>query len=120
MEEEIVATVVVAEGVINNTMTPTLIAPPAELKKIAPPANCVAKRVTRFYVARNASTRPLPGHRRADRHQQPPLSYGVDTNWYTDTGATDHITGELDKLMVRDKYHNTDRDWSEFCSYSKS
>uniref|UniRef100_A0A453AV77 Uncharacterized protein n=1 Tax=Aegilops tauschii subsp. strangulata TaxID=200361 RepID=A0A453AV77_AEGTS len=22
-------------------------------------------------------------------------SYGVDTNWYVDTGATNHITGEL-------------------------
>jgi histone deacetylase 1/2 len=35
--------------------------------------------------------------------------YGVDTNWYTDTGATDHITGELDKLTVRDKYHGNDQ-----------
>jgi hypothetical protein len=25
-------------------------------------------------------------------------SYGVDTNWYTDIGATDHVTSELDKL----------------------
>jgi len=32
-------------------------------------------------------------------------SYGVDTNWYMDTGATDHITSELDKLTMRDKYH---------------
>jgi histone deacetylase 1/2 len=31
-------------------------------------------------------------------------SYGVDTNWYMDTGATDHITGELEKLTIRDKY----------------
>ena len=29
-------------------------------------------------------------------------SYVVDTNWYTDTGATDHIMGELEKLTVRD------------------
>ena len=35
--------------------------------------------------------------------------YGVDTNWYTDTGATDHITGELEKLIARDKYHGTDQ-----------
>jgi histone deacetylase 1/2 len=35
-------------------------------------------------------------------------SYGVDTNWYMDTGATDHITGELDKLTVRDKYTGND------------
>jgi hypothetical protein len=25
-------------------------------------------------------------------------SYGSDNNWYTDSSATDHITGELDKL----------------------
>jgi histone deacetylase 1/2 len=31
-------------------------------------------------------------------------SYGVDTNWYMDSGAIDHITSELDKLTVRDKY----------------
>ena len=31
--------------------------------------------------------------------------YGVDTNWYVDSGATDHVTGELEKLTVRDKYH---------------
>jgi hypothetical protein len=31
-------------------------------------------------------------------------SYGVDTNWYTDSGATDHVTSELEKLTTRDKY----------------
>jgi hypothetical protein len=36
-------------------------------------------------------------------------SYGVDTNWYTDTTATDHITGELDKLITRDKYKGNDQ-----------
>ncbi|WVZ68985.1 hypothetical protein U9M48_017854 [Paspalum notatum var. saurae] len=36
-------------------------------------------------------------------------SYGVDTNWYTDTGATDHITGELEKLTVRDRYTGSDQ-----------
>jgi hypothetical protein len=30
--------------------------------------------------------------------------YNVDTEWYTDTGATDHITSELDKLVIRKKY----------------
>jgi hypothetical protein len=29
--------------------------------------------------------------------------YGVDTNRYMDSGATDHITGELEKLTVHDK-----------------
>ena len=31
-------------------------------------------------------------------------SYGVDTNWYMDSGATDHITSELEQLTVRDRY----------------
>jgi hypothetical protein len=30
--------------------------------------------------------------------------YNIDTDWYTDTGTTDHITSELDKLTVREKY----------------
>ncbi|KAK1694183.1 hypothetical protein QYE76_010880 [Lolium multiflorum] len=35
-------------------------------------------------------------------------SYGVDTNWYSDSGATDHITSELDKLHVRDRYNGNE------------
>ena len=30
--------------------------------------------------------------------------YGVDSNWYLDSGATDHIIGDLEKLTVRDRY----------------
>ena len=33
----------------------------------------------------------------------------MDTNWYLDTGATDHVTGELEKLAVRDRYTGTDQ-----------
>jgi histone deacetylase 1/2 len=36
-------------------------------------------------------------------------SYDVDTNWYTDTGASDHITSNLEKLSVRDKYKGNDQ-----------
>jgi hypothetical protein len=36
-------------------------------------------------------------------------SYGVDTNWYMDTGATDNITSELEKLTVKNKYHGSDQ-----------
>jgi hypothetical protein len=28
--------------------------------------------------------------------------YSVDSNWYADSGATDHVTGELDRLAIRD------------------
>jgi hypothetical protein len=36
-------------------------------------------------------------------------SYTMDTNWYTDMGATDHITEELDKLAFREKYNGGDQ-----------
>ena len=37
------------------------------------------------------------------------VSYGVDTNWYADSAATNHITGELDKLTTREKYNGGDQ-----------
>jgi hypothetical protein len=37
------------------------------------------------------------------------MSYGVDTNWYGDTGATDHIIGELNKLTMKEKYKGKDQ-----------
>lgn len=36
-------------------------------------------------------------------------SYPVDSSWYADTGATDHLTNELDKLTMRDNYHGKDQ-----------
>jgi hypothetical protein len=36
-------------------------------------------------------------------------SYSIDTNWYPDTGATHHITGELHNLTVCDKYKGHDK-----------
>ena len=36
-------------------------------------------------------------------------SYGDDTNWYLASGATDHVTGELEKLVVRVRYTGNDR-----------
>jgi hypothetical protein len=36
-------------------------------------------------------------------------SYTADNTWYTDTGATDHITGELEKLSTREKYNGADQ-----------
>jgi hypothetical protein len=32
------------------------------------------------------------------------LEYNVDPTWYSYTGATNHITNEMDKLVVREKY----------------
>jgi hypothetical protein len=36
-------------------------------------------------------------------------SYGVDSNWYVDSGATDHVTGELDNLTMKDNYTGSDK-----------
>jgi hypothetical protein len=36
-------------------------------------------------------------------------SYGVDSNWYANSGATDHVTGELNKLAMRDTYSGNDQ-----------
>ncbi|XP_066385230.1 uncharacterized protein [Miscanthus floridulus] len=52
-----------------------------------------------------------------ERYQGPPqksaslatTSYGVDTNWYVYSGATDHITSELEKLMTRERYSGGDQ-----------
>jgi hypothetical protein len=35
-------------------------------------------------------------------------AYSIDTNWHHDSGATDHISGALDKLTVHDKYNGRD------------
>ncbi|XP_022684204.1 uncharacterized protein LOC111257932 [Setaria italica] len=42
-------------------------------------------------------------------HGRPSEAYGVDTNWYADSGATNHVTGELEKLTVRDCYSGHDQ-----------
>jgi hypothetical protein len=36
-------------------------------------------------------------------------SHGTDPQGYLDSGATDHITGELDKLTMHDHYHGHDQ-----------
>lgn len=35
--------------------------------------------------------------------------YGYDSNWYVDSGASHHVTGELNKLTVREKYNSRDQ-----------
>jgi hypothetical protein len=36
-------------------------------------------------------------------------SHASDSNWYFDLGAIDHITSELDKLTMHDRYHGGDQ-----------
>lgn len=62
--------------------------------------------ILRCYKRYDASFARPPEQRSASSAT---TSYGVDTNWYTDTGTTDHIMGELEKLTVRDKYHGTEQ-----------
>jgi hypothetical protein len=60
-------------------------------------------------------------------------SNGHDSAWYTDSRATDHLTSDLEKLAVHDKYHgnnqihtasgsgmNISHYWSQYYSHSMS
>ena len=33
------------------------------------------------------------------------IIWKIDPNWYSDTNATDHITSDLDRFPVRERYH---------------
>jgi hypothetical protein len=50
-----------------------------------------------------------PSYMGDERSPNAVTSYGVDYNWYADSGATDHVTEELDKLAVRDAYNGPDQ-----------
>lgn len=36
-------------------------------------------------------------------------SYAVDPNWYADSGATDHITNDLERMTLQDRYNGNDQ-----------
>lgn len=51
-----------------------------------------------------------------DDYQQPDkvagaasTSYGIDTNWYMDSGASDHITRDIETITVHNKYKGKDQ-----------
>jgi hypothetical protein len=50
-----------------------------------------------------------PNYIREEKSANAANSYGVDSNWYVDSGTTDHVTGELDKLTIKDSYHGGDQ-----------
>ncbi|KAK1667332.1 hypothetical protein QYE76_055491 [Lolium multiflorum] len=54
------------------------------------------------FTARQLS---MANHVSGGRPQTPP----VDTAWYMDTGATDHLTNELGKLQVKEPYHGKEK-----------
>jgi hypothetical protein len=70
----------------------------SSLKTIFHHVSCVGEQITRSSGYRGAN------------------SYGVDSNWYADSGATDHVTGELDKLVVRETYNGNDQIYMAFGS----
>jgi hypothetical protein len=67
-------------------------------------ANCVGEKDTLPKGAGNASIEALLVKRRSVAV----ASYDVDTNWYADSGTTDHITSDLKKLTAQDKYLGND------------
>jgi hypothetical protein len=50
-----------------------------------------------------------PTYMGEEKNANAAISYGVDSNWYADSGATDHVTGELDKLAVKDAYNGNEQ-----------
>jgi hypothetical protein len=68
------------------------------------PARCVARRAMAPFSAIKGLMPTIMV--KTSMLMQP---YNMDTEWYTDTGATDHITSELDKLTTREKYGGADQ-----------
>ena len=68
-----------------------------------------------MWVITNHLTKDCDWHYADDTSQKKKVvdvanaSYGVDTNWYMDTGATNHITGELEKVTMQEKYRGHDQ-----------
>jgi hypothetical protein len=50
-----------------------------------------------------------PNYMGEEKNANAATSYGVDSNWYADSGATDHVARELDKLTVKDTYTGGDQ-----------
>jgi hypothetical protein len=67
------------------------------------PASCVVEPTTQCSSATKGLIPPYMGE---DKSANAARSYGVNSNWYADLDATDHITRELDKLAVKDSYND--------------
>jgi hypothetical protein len=75
-------------------------------------ASCCFKRFNRNFLGAGNDGRYMEKQVAAfsvTTHHGSTSSFPVDPSWYADTGATDHITGELEKLTTRDKYHGHDQ-----------
>ncbi|KAK1694850.1 hypothetical protein QYE76_011547 [Lolium multiflorum] len=81
--------------------------------KLGHVASCCFKRFDRRYLGARNDGRYMDKQIAAfsvtttGSHGSTP-SFPVDPSWYADTGATDHLTNELDKLHTREQYHGQD------------
>jgi hypothetical protein len=50
-----------------------------------------------------------PNYMGEEKNANAATSYGVDSNWYADSGGTEHVIGELDKLTMKDNYIGRDQ-----------
>jgi hypothetical protein len=76
--------------------------------KILSFAKFVAKEITLLLIVRHRFDESYVSEQKMVAHAST-SSYQVDPNWYADIGATDHITGELEKLAIRNKYQGGDQ-----------
>jgi len=66
-------------------------------------------RFNKKYVApRDGGARPIKTAPQKSASSATP-SYGIDTNWYFDSGSTDHITNDLDRITSRERYGGQDQ-----------
>ncbi|WVZ94115.1 hypothetical protein U9M48_040051 [Paspalum notatum var. saurae] len=101
----VVVDVLVEEETITPTTTPTLKDSPSKEDSLT----------NQCQICKKTGHEASDCWYRYEENYQPKVagaattSYGVDTNWYVDSGATDHITSELEKLTVRDRYNGQDQ-----------
>jgi hypothetical protein len=74
---------------------------------LIPTAKCASKSGTRLPIAGTATMKSL--YLIYNRLAGVASASTNDPNWYLDSGATDHITGELEKLTMHETYHNNDQ-----------
>jgi hypothetical protein len=102
--------------VVAAVVRPHTVAPPTPMAKhlVLPPPARRHVQSARF-VAKLATVPKLVGTYRMrtlpleQRNAGLATSFGADNSWYTNSGATDHITGDLDKLTMHDTYNGHDQ-----------
>lgn len=97
-----------------------VVVPPAlQIQMMVHFANYVSTMVIPSMIAGTDSTRNLwlhvmvvPGNLNKEFKKSASSgvpSYGIDTNWYFDSGSIDHITNTLDNPTTREQYHGQDQ-----------